>query len=46
MGSSALETVGDNRGESTNVETVTLSQLAKHTKLSQVDFIKCDVESA
>jgi len=46
MGSSASTIVGSNRGRLIEVQTYTLSDIAKLNKLTRVDFIKCDIEGA
>ena len=46
MGSSAVDVVGDDRGDNIRVDTITLMGLVKHFSLSKVDFIKCDIEGA
>lgn len=46
MGSSAADVVGDDRSECIKVKTVTLSGIAKKYNLSNIDFIKCDIEGA
>lgn len=46
MGSSAVEIVGQNRGESTQVKAMRLASIARHYHLEKVDFIKCDIEGA
>lgn len=44
MGSSATEILGNTRGDSSFVETMTLSNLAFKLKLNKVNLIKCDIE--
>ena len=46
MGSSAVDLVGNDRGENIFVNTVTLMSLANDFKLERVDLIKCDIEGA
>ena len=46
MGSSALDLVGNDRGENIFVNTVTLMSLANDFKLERIDLIKCDIEGA
>jgi len=46
MGSSATETVGPDRGFNSVVPSYTLSRIAEELNLSQIDFIKCDIEGA
>ena len=46
MGSSATEIVGAGRGVNALVPSYTLSQIAEVLKVTQVDFIKCDIEAA
>jgi FkbM family methyltransferase len=46
MGSSALEIVGGNRGNSVSVRSMTLSRIVELSRSSSVDFIKCDIEGA
>jgi FkbM family methyltransferase len=46
MGSSAVEYVGEFRGETLKVDTFTLSTIAKTFNLQKVNFIKCDIEGA
>jgi FkbM family methyltransferase len=46
MGSSAIEIVGNGRGDNIIAPSITLSQLMDKFSLSKVDFIKCDIEGA
>lgn len=46
MGSSAVEIVGENRGRSILIPSITLLGLAEKFNLPRVDFIKCDIEGA
>ena len=42
----ATETVGASRGINSVVPSYTLSRIAEELNLSQIDFIKCDIEGA
>ena len=46
MGSSATEIVGADRGHNLLVPSFTLTSLAQRVGLTNIDFIKCDVEGA
>lgn len=46
MGSSAIDYVGEGRGNRVSVPSFTLSKIAELFNISRVDFIKCDVEGA
>ena len=46
MGSSAVEVVGNGRGNNIVVPSITLSELVEKFSLPRVDFIKCDIEGA
>lgn len=46
MGSSAIDVVGNGRGENIFIPSFTLSTIANMFDVSKVDFIKCDIEGA
>ena len=44
MGSSAAQLLGKDRGNNIFVPSITLDKIAEDFSLTQVDFIKCDIE--
>lgn len=44
MGSSVLAVVGEGRGQTISVPSLTLTSIAARFDLARVDFIKCDIE--
>lgn len=44
MGSSAVDVVGTDRGDTVSVPSLTLDQIVEKFQLTHVDFIKCDIE--
>lgn len=46
MGASAIEFVGEGRGNIVSVPSYTLHHIAEKFNVSHIDFIKCDVEGA